>query len=476
MTLDVRPNDAGCQTSRGDSTRGGELVCQPSWDAHCSADAVTWPSKFRNLVYQYLLGSEDWARYSKVDKQARGPSAKSPVINIQKQFVRIAVCLRIQVVEGAKETIILSTLTLTKDNMACPCKGIAATDKTAHLTPWEFERRALRDDDVKLKIEYAGMCHSDYHTITAEWGDVEYPIVPGHEIVGEVLEVGAKVTKFKKGDKAAVGVIVDSCRTCALCKSGKEIYCTSAEKTFTYNSKEKISGEMTQGGYSTLIVTPEYFVHHVPKSLSSDPKKFAATAPLLCAGITTYSPLVRAGIKAGDHLGVVGLGGLGHMAVKFGVAMGANVTVLSHSSGKEATAKRLGAHAFVNTTDKEAMKAAAFSLDAIIDTVSAEHDVESLVGLIRPLGTYIQVGIPPKPISLPPFSLVLYGIQFVGSCVGGVPETQAMLDFCGEKGIVSDIDLIPCSKVNEAMKTLGSGAVGSSGGASRFVLDMSTLA
>lgn len=343
-------------------------------------------------------------------------------------------------------------------------KGYAAFDHTSPLRPWTFQRREPGDHDVLIEILHSGICHSDLHQVRNEWQSSHYPMVPGHEIVGRVTRVGAKVTKHKVGDLAGVGCMVDSCRTCDPCKKGLEQYCEPGS-TMTYNGFERDGKTPTQGGYSTQIVVDQDFVLRVPASLP-----LAGVAPLLCAGITTYSPLRHWKIGKGHRLGVVGLGGLGHMAVKIGAAMGAEVTMLSTSPKKKADATRLGAHDFLVTTDAVAMAKAAGRFDFIINTVSAPHDLVALTALLRTDGTMILLGAPDKPAVLPAFPLIMRRRSIAGSLIGGIAETQEMLDFCAEHGIVSDIESIPMADVNAAYERLLKGDV-----RYRFVIDLASL-
>jgi uncharacterized zinc-type alcohol dehydrogenase-like protein len=347
--------------------------------------------------------------------------------------------------------------------MTTKAKGYAAQSATADLAPWNFERRELRPQDVQFDILYCGVCHSDLHQIRDEWGGSIFPMVPGHEIVGRVTKVGSSVKKFKAGDLAAVGCLVDSCRTCDNCKKGLEQYCTTGSVQ-TYNGREK-DGTPTYGGYSNLIVVHEDFVLHVSDKLS-----LPAVAPLLCAGITTYSPLKHWKVGKGHKLAVLGLGGLGHMAVKFGVAFGAEVTVLSTSKSKEADAKKLGAHKFVVTSDKEQVKGVRGYFDFILDTVSAPHDFGLYLSLLKTDGTHICVGAPPEPNEIPAFSLLFGRKSVAGSGIGGLPETQEMLDYCAEHNIVSDIELIDIKDITNAYDRMLKGDV-----RYRFVIDMATL-
>lgn len=344
-----------------------------------------------------------------------------------------------------------------------PAKGYAALSPTTDLAPWNFERRAVGDYDVQFDILYCGVCHSDLHQIKNDWFPGIFPMVPGHEIVGKVVRVGSRVTKFKLGDLAGVGCLVDSCRTCPNCQAGLEQYCENGG-VGTYNSREK-NGLPTYGGYSNTIVVHEDFVVHVSDKLS-----LPAVAPLLCAGITTYSPLRHWKVGKGHRLAVVGLGGLGHMAVKFGVAFGAEVTVLSTSPGKEAEAKALGAHHFVVTTDRAQTKKVKRTFDFTIDTVSAPHDFKLYLSLLKTDGTHICVGLPSQPYEIPPFSIVDGRKSVAGSSIGGIPETQEMLDYCAANNIVSDIEIIDIRNITNAYERMVKGDV-----RYRFVIDMATL-
>ena len=344
-----------------------------------------------------------------------------------------------------------------------PAKGFAAQSPITNLAPWNFNRRDVGPTDVHFDILYCGVCHSDLHQIKNEWFPGIFPMVPGHEIVGRVVKVGSAVTKFKPGDLAAVGCLVDSCRTCDNCKDGLEQYCTGGS-VGTYNSKEK-DGTPTYGGYSNTIVVHQDFVLRVSDKLS-----LPAVAPLLCAGITTYSPLRYWKVGKGHKLAVLGLGGLGHMAVKFGVAFGAEVTVLSTSANKEADARKLGAHKFVNTTDRNQTKAVRGYFDFILDTVSANHDMKLYLSMLKTNGTHIMVGIPPDPRQVPAFSLMNGRKSLAASGIGGLPETQEMLDYCAQNNIVSDIELIAMKDIHQAYDRMLKGDV-----RYRFVIDMCTL-
>jgi len=342
-------------------------------------------------------------------------------------------------------------------------KGYAAQTPESDLAAWDFERREVGPHDVQLEILFCGVCHSDLHQIKNEWFPGIFPMVPGHEIVGKVIKVGDHVKNFKLGDLAGVGCMVDSCQVCDNCKDGLEQYCFTGN-TQTYNNKGR-DGVPTYGGYSNNIVVREEFVLHI-----SDKLPLAATAPLLCAGITTYSPLKHWKVGKGHKLAVLGLGGLGHMAVKFGVAFGAEVTVLSTSPSKEAAAKELGAHHFVVTSDKAQLKAVQASFDFILDTVSAPHDMNLYLSLLKTNGTHICVGVPTEAMSIQAFSLLGGRKSVAGSGIGGIPETQEMLDFCAEHNIVSDIELIDIKDITAAYERMVKGDV-----RYRFVIDLATL-
>ena len=346
--------------------------------------------------------------------------------------------------------------------MSHPTPAYAVHSETTPLTPWSIERREPGPADVLIDIHFCGVCHTDIHFARGEWGNSVYPMVPGHEIVGKVARVGSDVKKWAVGDTVGVGCFVDSCRACAACESGEEQYCEKGA-TFTYNAPEK-DGSMTFGGYSTQIVVDENYVVRVPDSLPLD-----AAAPLLCAGITTYSPLRRFGVKAGTKVGVVGLGGLGHMAVKFAKALGAHVTVLSHSPGKRDDALKLGADAFVATGEEGAFEAHAGSLEFIVDTVSAPHDLNAYLGLLKLDGRMVLVGLPdPSPLSA--FPLIMGRRSLSGSLIGGIQETQEMLDFSAENGIACEIEVIPMSGINAAYERILKSDV-----RYRFVIDMASL-
>lgn len=341
--------------------------------------------------------------------------------------------------------------------------GYAALTAKAPLTPFSFERREVGPQDVLITITHCGICHSDIHQARDEWGGSLYPMVPGHEIVGTVARVGAQVKAFQPGDRAGVGCFVDSCRSCAACREGLEQYCEKG-MVLTYSGQTK-DGTITQGGYSTQIVTDKAYVLRIPDALSP-----AGAAPLLCAGITTYSPLRHWGVGKYHKLAVVGLGGLGHMAVKIARALGTEVTVLSTSESKRADATRLGAHKFVVTTQPMALVRLQRHFDFILDTVSAPHNYNTYVNLLKTDGTLILVGAPEQPSPLEPFPLIMHRRRIAGSMIGGIKETQEMLDFCAEHKIESDVEVIPIQQVNEAYERVLKGDV-----RFRFVIDLASL-
>jgi uncharacterized zinc-type alcohol dehydrogenase-like protein len=343
--------------------------------------------------------------------------------------------------------------------------GYAAQDATTPLSPFRFERREPRESDVQIEILYCGVCHSDLHTARAEWGGTLYPCVPGHEIVGRVTRVGPGVQKFKEGDLVGVGCMVDSCRTCRSCREGLEQYC-EVGFTGTYNGPEQGTGANTYGGYSDTVVVDESFVLKVPDGMD-----LAAAAPLLCAGITTYSPLRRWRVQPGHKVGVVGLGGLGHMAVKLARAMGAHVVLFTTSPNKREDALALGAHEVVVSRDPEAMRAHVNSFDFILDTVAAPHDLDSYLVLLARDGAMVLVGAPAEPHpATTVFNLIMKRRQLAGSLIGGIAETQEMLDFCAQHGITAEIEIIPIQKINEAYERMLKSDV-----KYRFVIDMASL-
>ncbi|MFL6351250.1 MAG: NAD(P)-dependent alcohol dehydrogenase [Bryobacteraceae bacterium] len=343
-------------------------------------------------------------------------------------------------------------------------RGYAAREAQARLAPFQFERRDPRPHDVVLEIQYCGVCHSDIHQVRNEWNEGVYPMVPGHEIVGRVLQVGKSVKKFKIGDTAGIGVLVDSCRTCASCKAGEEQYCETGA-VGTYNGRDLQTGDITFGGYSNNIVADESFVFKVPPQLSP-----AAVAPLLCAGITTYSPLRHWGVGRGQKVGVIGLGGLGHMALKFAHSLGAHVVQFTTSPSKHEDAMRLGADEVVLSNDSGALKSQGASFDFILDTVSAPHDIDIFLSMLKRGATMALVGLPDRPLAIQPATLSGKRVALSGSSIGGVAETQQMLDYCGEQEIVSDIEMIPMQEINEAFERVLKSDV-----KYRFVIDMASL-
>jgi alcohol dehydrogenase (NADP+) len=360
-----------------------------------------------------------------------------------------------------------ATLTTAEGGTRTKTKDVRAFGTDAAEAPLQalnIRRRIPKAHDIEIDILYCGVCHSDLHTARNEWHGTIYPCVPGHEIVGRILSIGEHVTKFKTGDLAAVGCLVDSCRECSYCKEGLEQYCEEGNIQ-TYNSPDKYLGTQTYGGYSGSIVVDESFVLRVPENLDA-----AATAPLLCAGITTYSPLKHWNVGPGKKVGVVGLGGLGHMAVKIAKAMGADVVVFTTSQSKVEDAKRLGADDVVLSKDNGQMARYAGKLHFVLDAVSAQHDINAYLNLLRVDGSLALVGAPEHPLPVAAFSLIPYRRSFAGSMIGGIAETQEMLDFCGKHNIVSDIELISIHQINEAYERLLEGDV-----KYRFVIDMASL-
>ncbi|MBK0403222.1 NAD(P)-dependent alcohol dehydrogenase [Adhaeribacter sp. BT258] len=345
-----------------------------------------------------------------------------------------------------------------------PAKGYAAPSATEDLKPFRFERREVGEHDVLIDILYCGVCHSDIHQARNEWGGSIYPMVPGHEIVGRISKVGSAVSKFKVGDLAGVGCFVDSCRTCESCQENLEQYC-EVHNVGTYNSLEMDNKTVTYGGYSSQIVVDENYTLKVSEKL--DLKR---VAPLLCAGITTYSPIMHWKMGKGHKVAIVGLGGLGHMAVKLAASMGADVTVLSTSPNKEKDAFDLGAHNFAVTKDPEQVKKLKNTFHFIIDTVSAPHDYNLYLSMLKRDGTMVLLGAPPEPTPVAAFNLIAKRKRLVGSMIGGIKETQEMLDYCAEHNIMSDVEMIPIQKINEAYeRTLKSDV------RYRFVIDMASL-
>lgn len=343
-------------------------------------------------------------------------------------------------------------------------KAFGTEAPEAALKEMNIERREVTATDVEIEILYCGVCHSDLHTARNEWHGTIYPNVPGHEIVGRIIKIGSGVTRFKAGDLAAVGCMVDSCRECESCKEGLEQYCEQGN-TGTYNSPDKYLGTHTFGGYSQSVVVDEAFVLHVPENLD-----LAATAPLLCAGITTYSPLRHWNVGPGKKVGIVGIGGLGHMGVKLAKAMGAHVVVITTSTSKVEDAKRLGADEVILSTDEAQMNAHAGTFHFMLDCVSAQHDINAYLRLLKRDGSLTLVGAPEHPLPVAPFSLIPARKSFSGSMIGGIAETQEMLDFCGKHNITSDIELIRMQDINDAYERLLKGDV-----KYRFVIDMASL-
>jgi uncharacterized zinc-type alcohol dehydrogenase-like protein len=343
-------------------------------------------------------------------------------------------------------------------------KAYAAQGTAGPLAPFTIQRRDPRPQDIQIQILYCGVCHSDLHQARNEWHNTTYPCVPGHEIVGRVAKAGSQVKKFKEGDVAAVGCMVDSCRICPSCQAGQEQYCENI-LVLTYNSEDKHLGGVTYGGYSQSIVVDEAFALCV-----SDKLNLAAAAPLLCAGITTYSPLRHWKVGKGQKIGIVGLGGLGHMAVKFANAFGGRVVLFTTSPNKATDALRLGAKEVVISKNEHEMKKHLNSFDLILDAVSAEHDINAYLRLLKRDGTLTLVGAPEKPLPISAFDLLFRRRQFAGSIIGGIRETQEMLDFCAEHGISSDIELIRIQQINEAYERMLKSDV-----KYRFVIDMASL-
>ncbi len=345
-----------------------------------------------------------------------------------------------------------------------PVKSYAAQSATTPLAPFGFDRREVGPKDVLIDILYCGVCHSDLHQARNEWGGSIFPMVPGHEIVGKISKIGKQVTQFNVGDMAGVGCFVDSCRECVSCKEGLEQYCEKG-MVGTYNGLEKDGKTPTYGGYSSQIVVDEQYTLHIASNLQLE-----RVGPLLCAGITTYSPIMHWKIGNGHKVGVLGLGGLGHMAVKFAVSLGSEVTVLSTSKNKEADAKKLGAHNFAHTGNEATMKSLRNHFDFIIDTVSAQHDLNLYLGLLTRDGSHIVVGAPPAPQPVLHFSLIGGRKKLGGSLIGGIKETQEMLDFCSERNIMSDVEVIAMKDINGAYERMLKNDV-----RYRFVIDMATL-
>ena len=344
------------------------------------------------------------------------------------------------------------------------CVGYATGAADVPLAPFSFERRDPGPKDVRIDILYCGVCHSDLHQARNEWKNTVYPCLPGHEIVGRVSAIGGAVTKFKVGDLAGVGCLVDSCRDCPSCAEGLENYCEKGQ-TFTYNSEDKVSGGLTFGGYSQAVVVDESFTLKLPSNLD-----LKAVAPLLCAGITTYSPLKRWKVGPGQRVGIVGLGGLGHMGVKLAHALGAHVVLFTTSAGKAEDAKALGAAEVVLSKDPDAMAAQAGTFDFILDTVAAPHDINVYLNCLKRDATLCQVGAPDQPLATNVFGLIFKRRNFAGSLIGGIAETQEMLDFCGQHGIASDIEVIRMEEIETAYARMLKSDV-----KYRFVIDMETM-
>jgi len=343
-------------------------------------------------------------------------------------------------------------------------RAYAVLEARKPLVPFEFDRREVGAHDVALDIAYSGICHSDIHQAREEWGPAIFPMVPGHEIAGTVTSIGSSVTKFKVGDKIGVGVFVDSCRTCENCVAGLQQYCLDG-MTGTYNQLERDGKTVAMGGYSNRFVINEDYAVHIPANLPLE-----GVAPLLCAGITLYSPIKQWKVSPGKKVAVMGLGGLGHMGVKFAVAMGADVTVLSHSPHKKDDALAMGAHHFIATDDESVFTTHAKSFDVILNTVSAEIDIDKYISLLKLNGTLVVIGLPGKPYAVNVGTLLNGRRGIAGSMIGGIPELQEMLDFCGEKNIVSDVEVIKADYINEAYERTVASDV-----KYRFVIDASTI-
>ncbi|RFF27083.1 MULTISPECIES: NAD(P)-dependent alcohol dehydrogenase [unclassified Wenzhouxiangella] len=344
-------------------------------------------------------------------------------------------------------------------------RAYGAESETSGVAPLDIERRNPRPDDVSIEIEYCGICHTDIHFVENDWGMTDYPVVPGHEIVGRVTDIGDEVDGFKVGDRVGVGCLVDSCRECQACEEGLEQYCTGGN-VLTYNGRDLHDGSKTYGGYSENIVVSDRFVVRIPESLNP-----AAAAPLLCAGITTYSPLRHFGVGEGHRIGVIGMGGLGHMGVKLARALGAEVTLFTRSSDKAAEARRQGAHNVIVSTDESQMEAAAGQFDFLLDTVPVAHDLNPYIATLKHDGIHMLVGMP-EPVD-PPLDagpLIFGRRSLAGSLIGGLPETQECLDFCAEHGIECDIEMLDIGNINEAYERMKRGDV-----RYRFVIDMKSL-
>jgi uncharacterized zinc-type alcohol dehydrogenase-like protein len=354
---------------------------------------------------------------------------------------------------------------MTSETAVRPTRAYAAQSRDSGLAPWQYAPRQTRPDDVSIEILFCGVCHTDIHFVENDWGMTVYPVVPGHEIIGRVTAVGSKVAGFKPGEMVGVGCLVDSCRTCSSCTRGLEQYCVNGA-VWTYNGVDRHDGRITYGGYSERIVVSERFVVRLPSAL--DP---ASAAPILCAGITTYSPLRHVGVKRGDKVGVVGMGGLGHMGIKFAKAMGAEVTLFTRSAGKIEEAQRNGADQVVISSDADQMKRAAGALQYILDTVPVEHDLNPYVACLGVDGAYLLVGqLTPLSPPISPIPLILGRRSILGSAIGGMPETQEVLNFCAEHGIRCDIEMLDIRNLGKAYERMKRGDV-----RYRFVIDMATL-
>ena len=343
-------------------------------------------------------------------------------------------------------------------------KAYGTPSATAPLAPMDIRRRDLLPEDVQIDILFCGVCHSDLHTARNEWAGTVYPCVPGHEIIGRVVATGERAKRFQRGDIVGVGCIVDSCRKCASCRIGLEQYCENVF-TGTYNSEDRHIGHVTLGGYSKTIVVTEHFVLRIP-----DQRNLAAVAPLLCAGITTYSPLKHWKVSAGQKVGIVGLGGLGHMGLKLAHAFGAHTCLFTTSPGKAEDAKRLGADEVIISKDANQMAKHVNSFDFILDTVSAQHDLNAYLNLLRRDGTMVLVGAPEQPLPIAAFSVIPNRRSFAGSMIGGIPETQEMLDFCAQHNLAADVEIIPIQQINEAYERMLKSDV-----KYRFSIDMASL-
>jgi alcohol dehydrogenase (NADP+) len=356
-------------------------------------------------------------------------------------------------------------ITVDTDTIKIPTKGYAAFETNGILLPFDFDRREVGVDDVQIEILYCGVCHSDIHTIRSEWKSETYPIVPGHELAGVVIKVGENVTKFKVGDLAGLGCMVDSCGVCVSCKDGHEQYCDNHETTFTYGSPDKILGGITQGGYSKMIVVKEYFVIKIPASMD-----LKTAAPILCAGVTTFSPILAWEMKKGTVVGVAGIGGLGHMAIKLAVAKGADVVAFTTSPTKIGDILRFGAKEVIVVDDIEKLSRYENTLDFMISTIPAQYNIDAYFPMVKRNATFIQVGIGAKPLVLNMGAFTHSRVNFIGSLIGGIAETQAVIDFCALHNIAPEIELINMNDINEAHNN-----VVEKKARYRYVIDMATL-